>query len=284
MKMYYPLQISASIVLYKNDPAEVLAAVASLTSSSLQVGLMAIDNSPTEELREAVESLGAEYHFIGSNVGFGAGHNIALRAYMGRSEYHLILNPDVHFDPQILTPLYDFMQANRNVGLVMPRVLYPDGSEQRLCKLLPRPIDLIVRRFGGPLGKLFQSGADRYLLKGVRMDQPGFVPCVSGCFMLVRTETLVRIGLFDERYFMYMEDVDLCRRVAEIADTFFFPGVAIIHEYAKGSYRSKRLLKYHIQSAWRYFEKWGWFVDQTRDRLNERMLARLESEFIQNSA
>ena len=265
-------QITASIVLYRNPPGQVTAAIKSCRSSSLQIKVIVVDNSPAPLMRDIVQTHGAEYHFPGRNLGFGAGHNVAIRKYLSCSDYHLILNPDVHFDSEILVPLYNFMRANPQVGAVMPRVLYPDGSEQHLCKLLPEPMDLIARRFGGLLGrKFFQPRLDRYLLKGVSMAKPRIIPSLSGCFVLLRTEVLKRIDLFDERYFMYMEDVDLCRRIGEVAYTVFFPGVSIFHEYAKGSYWSNRLLQYHIQSAWRYFCKWGWFRDEIRDHLNARL-------------
>jgi GT2 family glycosyltransferase len=274
-------QITASIVIYRTSPEQVTAAIKSCRSSSLQIKVIVVDNSPTPLMRDIVQTSGAEYHFPGRNLGFGAGHNVAIRKYLSSSDYHLILNPDVYFDSDILVPLYNFMRANPQVGAVMPRVLYPDGSEQHLCKLLPEPMDLIVRRFGGSISrKLFQPRIDRYLLKGVSMAAPRIIPSLSGCFMLLRTEVLKTTDLFDEHYFMYMEDVDLCRRIGEVAYTVFFPGVAIFHEYAKGSYRSKRLLKYHIQSSWYYFCKWGWFQDETRDHLNARLLNPSESAFL----
>jgi GT2 family glycosyltransferase len=73
------------------------------------------------------------------------------------SEYHLVLNPDFEFGSEVLQTLYQFMQDHADVGLVMPRVLYPDGSEQHLCKLLPTPFDLVARRFVG--------GAARFLFR-----------------------------------------------------------------------------------------------------------------------
>lgn len=275
-----PLHLSASIVLYKNDPSQVLAATESLLASRLNVSLSVVDNSPSDKLRARMSETKADYFFSGRNLGFGAAHNVAMRKYLPNSEYHLILNPDVHFDPDILVTLYNFMQDNPQVGAVMPRVLYPDGSEQILCKLLPTPLDLIARRFGGRIGRsIFQSRIDRYLLRGASMAAPSVVPSLSGCFLLVRTEILRSIGLFDERYFMYMEDVDLCRRIGGVSSTVFFPGVSIFHEYAKGSYTSWHLLRHHMQSAWRYFSKWGWFRDAPRDRLNQRTWDHSEAEF-----
>jgi hypothetical protein len=67
-----------------------------------------------------------------------------------------------------------------------------------------------------------------------------------------------------------MEDVDLCRRIGAKNKTVFYPEVAVTHGYAKGSYRDPKLLKYHLQSAFRYFCKWGWIYDSERSRLNEK--------------
>lgn len=273
-----PVQVSGSIVAYNENHAQIVLAARSFLSSPLRVRLTVVDNSSTDDLRHEITEAGAEYYFVGRNVGFGAGHNLAIRKHCKTSEYHLILNPDVKFGPEVLETLYGFMQRNPDVGLVMPRVLYPDGSEQHLCKLLPTPFDLLARRFGGSLARrLFRERMERYLLKGVDLSKPKVVPCLSGCCMLVRTSLFGTVGLFDERYFMYMEDWDLCRRIGEVAKTMFFPDVSIYHEYQKGSYRSPLLMKHHVRSAWKYFCKWGWFIDRTRDQLNQRGTQSMES-------
>lgn len=265
------LRVSGSIVAYKNSSAQIASAIRSFVAGSISLGVTVVDNSPTDTLRDIVAEAGADYCFSGGNVGFGAGHNIAIRKYSGASEYHLVLNPDVSFGPEVLQALYQFMQCNPDVGLVMPRVLYPGGEEQGLCKLLPTPSDLLIRRFGGLLKhSVFRTKMDRYLLVGVDLTTPRVVPSLSGCCMLIRMSVLQKIGLFDERYFLYMEDVDLCRRIGEVSKTMYFPYVAVFHEYQKGSYHNWLLMKHHLESAWKYFSKWGWFVDKTRDRLNQR--------------
>jgi GT2 family glycosyltransferase len=103
-------------------------------------------------------------------------------------------------------------------------------------------------------------------------DRPSFVPTLSGCFLIVRTNLFLRIGGFDERFFMYMEDIDLVRRIGDEAETIYLPSVQVIHAYAKGSYRSWRLLGYHLVSAIQYFNKWGWFIDSDRRMKNYNAL------------
>ena len=264
--------VTSSIVLYKNEPKEVSAAIRSFLSTPLEVMLIVVDNSPDDNLRLLVESEGAQYIFNGKNVGYGAGHNIAIDKCTGCQEYHLILNPDIAFEPETIPLLYRFMNDNQNIGLVMPRILYADGSEQRLCKLLPTPADLLIRRFLGRHSR-FIDRLKKYELWDVDLDIPREVPSLSGCFMFIRSSTLLRIGRFDERYFMYMEDVDLCRRIGKYYKTVFYPLASITHGYAKGSYRNSTLLKYHVQSAAKYFVKWGWLYDPEKTRLNKNTSA-----------
>lgn len=264
--------VSVSVVLYRNHPMQVKAVLDSLSSSGLPVSVTVVDNSPDGSLRPIVEAAGAEYLFSGENIGFGAAHNIAIRKHLRRSQYHLILNPDVTFGPETIPALCGFMQENPGIGLAMPKVLYPGNKEQRLCKLLPAPSDLFLRRFAGRVvRKLAHRKMAGYLLEDVDLTAPRFVPNLSGCFMFVRTEALRTVGLFDERFFLYMEDVDLCRRIAEQWETVFYPHASIVHEYGNASYRSRDHLMLHLASAWRYFNKWGWLRDPVRDELNSRV-------------
>lgn len=85
-----------------------------------------------------------------------------------------------------------------------------------------------------------------------------------------------KVGGFDERFFMYAEDLDLCRRIGEVSKTMFYPGVSIYHEYEKGSYKNRKLLKYHICSVVKYFNKWGWIFDGKRAATNRKCLKQLD--------
>ncbi len=237
----------------------------------MPVNVAAVDNSPRENLRAVVEAYDATYIWQGQNRGFGVGHNIALRRMLDSSKYHLVVNPDVIFTNGVIECLYQFMEENPCIGLVMPRILNQDGTEQNLCKLLPSPIDLFARRFLGRAGKvLFRNRWDQYELRTLDMNVVREVPSLSGCFMFMRTSVLRETGLFDERYFMYLEDVDLCRRIGRVSQTVFYPHVSIVHGYTKGSYQDARLLKHHISSAIKYFSKWGWFYDPEREHLNRK--------------
>lgn len=168
-----------------------------------------------------------------------------------------------------------FVNENRDCGLVMPKILYPNGEVQYLCKLLPTPLDLFGRRFI-PF-KAFQEKRNAwYEMHWSGYEKVMEVPSLSGCFMFIRTDILKRIGGFDERFFMYAEDLDLCRRIGEIARTMYYPQASVFHEYEKGSYKNRKLLRYHICSIIKYFNKWGWFIDQKRKKRNSHCIKLIE--------
>ena len=167
------------------------------------------------------------------------------------------------------------MENNPDIGLVMPKMLYPDGSIQHLCKLLPTPWNLIRRRFLPE--KIFSKQNSFYELRFTGYDKIMDVPYLSGCFMFIRTDVLSHVGLFDERFFMYLEDVDISRRIYKYYRTVYYPEVSVFHEYEKGSYGSSRLLLYHLWSAIRYFNKWGYFFDKERQEINKNVVEKLSA-------
>lgn len=267
--------ITASIVVYKNDRKLLHQAIKSFLNTQLPVHLYIVDNSPTNSLRDICEDKRCTYIFNNANLGFGAAHNVAMRQVLDISEYHLVLNPDVYFDATTLEKLYAFMQNQQDTGLVMPKVLYPDGSDQYLCKLLPTPFDLFLRRFMKWNKVKLEKNNNLFELRFTGYNKQMEVPYLSGCFMFLRTSALKEVGLFDEDIFMYTEDADLSRRVHLKYRTIFFPGAVIYHHFAKGSHKSKKLLWHAIYGNCVYFNKWGWFFDKERDKINKETLAKL---------
>ena len=127
--------VSVSIVLYKTSLRQLQRCLESLKQLRLPIKLWLIDNSPCDRLRVA-ESFFPDsiYKHLPENPGFGKGHNVAIReAQIGDFKYHLILNADVYFNNDILAPMINYMEVQSNVGQMMPKVLNPDGSIQRLC-------------------------------------------------------------------------------------------------------------------------------------------------------
>lgn len=266
--------VAVSIVTFHTDPGELSELLRSLTVQLSRLLVTVVDNSAKDDLRPIAECFGAQYLFLGSNIGFGAANNVALRRNLEAAPYQVVVNPDIVLSDGALDKLYLFMERHAEAGQVMPAICYPDGSEQRLTKRLPTPADLFLRRFLGRLGRNVASDLwARYEMRDLDMSVPREVPCLSGCFMFLRSTVLQQVGLFDERYFMYMEDVDLCRRVGDVSSTVFYPDVTVVHGYVKGSYKDLRLFRYHLHSGLRYFAKWGWLWDTTRRDRNRRTAA-----------
>jgi GT2 family glycosyltransferase len=251
--------------------------LASVNSSPVEVKVFLVDNSETDSLARTAQRFGATYIHLAHNPGFGTAHNVAMRQALALGlDYHLVLNPDISFSENVIPALCDYMEGHREIGLLMPNVFYPDGQQQYLCKLLPNPLDLMMRRFF-PVLYRFSGRLARYEMRQSGYDKVMDVPALSGCFMLIRSATLRVAGSFDERFFMYLEDIDLSRRIGRLARTVYFPHVSVIHDYGRGSYKNMKLLYYHARSAIQYFNKWGWFSDVEKEAVNRIAMQKIHS-------
>lgn len=274
-----PNNITASIVIYRNNLGLLKQAVQSYIASTEDSILYLIDNSPTDVCREHFVHPRIKYIFNNRNIGFGAAHNIALKeAIASGSVYHIILNPDVYFETGVIQKLYQFMETDKQIGLIMPKVLYPDGRLQPLCKLLPSPFTLFIRRFIRFNPRWVNKHNHLYEMHFSGYDKVMDVPFLSGCFMFLRVETLQKVGLFDERIFLYTEDTDLTRRIHKHYRTVFFPEAIIYHYHQRRSYKNLVILTHHIRSAIIYFNKWGWFNDVERENINQRILLKFTGD------
>ena len=269
--------LTASIVLFNTPRQQIDAVLKSVSTSECVDKLFIIDNSPNDKWR----ILEKEYAFVryihNENLGYGASHNLAMQeAIEEGSDYHVVLNPDIYFGSEVLSELVKYMETNADVGYILPKVTYPDGELQYLCKLLPTPFDLIFRRFL-PKTNFLTKLNDRYELKISGYDKIMNPPCLSGCFMFMRLSMLKEHNLFfDDGYFMYCEDFDLIRRIHRVAKTVYYPKVSIVHDHTKASYKSSKMLKAHIKSAIRYFNKWGWIFDKERRQMNKKILEEIK--------
>lgn len=264
------LDVCVSFVLFGNDRGEVERAVAQVQASALAVHVIVVDNtSPPLNLDFLACWPGVTVVATNANLGYGRGHNIALRASEGRTRYNLVLNTDLEMAADVLPGLVAFMDTRPDAGLAMPRVVYPDGSLQRLCRLLPVPADLIGRRFFART-RWAAARNRNYEFHDWDYGSVAEFPFLSGCFMLIRRSVLDVVGYFDERYFLYAEDLDLSRRIHALARTLYVPSQTVVHEYRSQSRPSLRRLRYAAVSLFRYFNKWGWIHDPGRDAANER--------------
>lgn len=269
------MKISACIVLYNTKPDMLLRAAKSILHSDFiaDIKLYLIDNSPTNKLSNVLLDSRVIYIWNSANLGFGSAHNIAInKAIENKSDYHFVINPDIFTDSDVLSPMVEYMENSAFVGMMMPQILNINGSIQYLPKLLPSPYSIIMRKIKFP-SFIYDHFINEYELRNVSAELVYNAPVISGCFTLFRVSALKEIGGYDDNFFMYFEDWDLSRRMYYKYKTIYFPNVSVYHEYESGANKSSRLFKIFIKSAIYYFNKWGWFFDKERKRINMKTLS-----------
>jgi GT2 family glycosyltransferase len=262
--------INCSIVLYNPDLKKIDNTIHCVLSCKLLNKLYLIDNSELNTFSKIIEQYGekVEYIFNKKNYGFGKGHNIALNiSKKDNINFHVIINPDVYFENGTIEELYKYMHNQKDIGLMMPKLVNPDFTTQFLPKLLPSPLSLILRIISKKIN-ILNKFINNYELRHVDENHIYETPVISGCFVLLNLELLKNDFLFDENFFMYFEDWDLSRRVNMKYKTVYFPRVKVVHEYASGANKSIRLMFIYISSAILYFNKWGWIIDKNRSKKN----------------
>lgn len=266
-----------SIVLYNTNPTELEKAIESIFCTKTQIRVYLIDNSFSDNLVKIQEyDPRIIYIHNPSNPGFGTAHNIAIeKALESGSKYHFIVNPDIYFEGDIITPMIEYISNDSSIGMMMPQVLNLNGTVQNLPKLLPSPLSILWRKLKKPT-KAYQRFIDQYELRKVPEKMIYNAPVLSGCFTLLNLEAVKKVGLYDDDFFMYFEDWDFSRRMHQHYKTIYFPLVSVYHGYESGANKSSKLFKIFINSAITYFNKWGWFFDSERKKINKEALSQFK--------
>ena len=177
-----------------------------------------------------------------SAKGFGANHNAAFRHC--DSPFFCVANPDVRLVSDPFPELLACMDDPK-VGLVAPRVIDPAGNAEDSARYFPTPANLAA--------KMLHLDEGRFPVVG---EAPMAVDWVAGMFMLFRAEAFRDIGGFDEDFFLYYEDVDICARLWKAGwKVMLHPGVSVIHAAQRSSRRNPRYMAWHLSSMARYFVK-----------------------------
>jgi GT2 family glycosyltransferase len=214
-----------------------------------------VDNASGDGTAEMVEREFPEMRLTVSpqNLGFSAANNIAIRA--GSAPYVLILNPDTRITPGSLDSLLELMDSKPKAGMCGPRLELDDGSfDHAARRSFPAPVSALAHFTG--VGRRRESGS----LAAYRAPEveSGAVDAVNGAFMLTRRAALDQVGLLDEGFWMYMEDLDLCYRLSEAGwVTWYEPDVTVMHVKAgtSGKLRSFRLNRAFHYGMYRFYRK-----------------------------
>ena len=247
-----------SIVTYNNEKVikTLLDSILDKTKG-IDYHVYIVDNCSSDGTSEIVKAKmeeSARITFIENedNVGFGRAHNQILP--LMDSRYHVYINPDVTLDNDAISDIAMYMDQNPDIGLITPKVLYPDGRIQILPKKNPKLIYLFARRSAW---KSLRKYKDIFEMSDMDENKAFDIEFSTGCFIFARTDIIKKIGGFDEDFFLYLEDADLSRRVSEHARVLYNPDFYVYHDWQRGSKKSMKLLLIHLESIYIYFKKWG---------------------------
>ncbi|OJG65406.1 glycosyl transferase, group 2 family protein [Enterococcus moraviensis] len=218
------------------------------------------DNASEQSYIEKLESYGTfiSLHKSKENKGFGYGHNQVLKKIDTR--YAVIFNPDVLLTKATLDEMIRRMQENDQLAAVCPKVLNTDGSTQYLVRQKLDVFDYMLRFVPfKSVKKLFDKRLSYYECRDLPDDQTSYIKMGSGCFMVIDVDKFKEIDGFDERFFMYFEDNDLCLSFGKAGYKILYtPFETVTHLYEKGAHKNKQLFKIFLQSMVKFFNKWGW--------------------------
>jgi len=219
-----------------------------------------IDNTPADGVAAWVAA-----HYpqvaIGRNAvrrGFAANANAGMRA-PGRGRYALLLNPDVICLPGLLDRLVEFMDHKQKAGIVAPQLFYEDGTRQSNCRRFPTPGTLALRALRAD--EIWKTPPVRRYLMEDEPVQAGNVDWVTGAVLVARRAAMEAVGLLDEGYFLYWEDMDWCYRMRRAGwGVFLVPEARAIHLHRREGVRRpfSRAGRAQLIGAVRFFRKFGW--------------------------
>ena len=246
--------VTASIVTYNNMSTidKTLQTLFEYTKD-IDFKLYVVDNLSTDGTPEFISSNYPQVDVITlkENIGFGAGHNVAFDKI--DSKYHFVINPDIVLIEDSIRKMVDYLDKNPDIGLLSPRICFPDGKDQILGKKVPHLKYIFASRFrGDEPGPLLKE----YAMLDCDMSEPVEIENATGCFMGFRTDVLKKVGGFDKRYFMYFEDADITREVSQVSKVMYFPGTIVTHVWNRDSKKNIKLLLIHIHSMLKYYAKW----------------------------
>ena len=272
-----PTQVSVSIVLFNSSLALLRSTLQSLQRASWVaqaascvdlVTVYVVDNSIEQSRRKAAKSIVEDwpcddifrtcYRGLAENRGFGAGHNSVMGDL--QSDFHLVLNPDVELSEDSLRVGISTLREDSGVALVSPRVSGENGRQEFLCKRYPSILVLLLRAFAPRfIRRIFYRRLGRYEMRdSCSGSREAEIMLASGCFMLVRTQALLKAGGFNDDYFLYFEDFDLSLRLGGYGRLVFNPAMQIVHHGGYAASKGILHMKYFLRSGFMFFNQHGW--------------------------
>jgi len=220
----------------------------------LSMEILVVDNASSDGSPEAVQREFSHVKLIPNhaNLGFAKANNIGVQQSAGR--YLVFANSDVNVLPGCIDEMHDYLEKHPSIGMLGPKILNPDLRLQLSCRKFPDLWNLLSRSLG--LDIVFPRITYHSHRGGVRK-----VDVLSGCFWMVRRAALPQVGLLDENFFMYAEDIDWCKRFWDAGwKVVYFPKARVIHRGGASSVHAPARFYLEMQRAnWYYWKKHrGW--------------------------
>lgn len=236
-----PVDLSVALVYFDTNSKVLLRTINSvLLSKGIYISIYVINNSLEPLPKEILANHKIHILNTNKNIGFGAAHNLVIHR-ISKSGFHLCLNPDVSFNSKLLSNLISTYKQGK-MGFLIPRIVDSFGRFHYSFRSRPTIMDLFLSKFFGKKNQFHNVGA-----------YP--VDCVSGCFIFSKTSLIKKLGGFDERFFLYMEDVDISMRMSAIRKNYYCSNLCIEHQYERGSSKSIYLFLLHFTSVLKFLAK-----------------------------
>ncbi len=261
------MKLSIVIVNYNHKYFPRLAIEAlEKSKTDFEFEIIVVDNNSTDEeslkfLEKANEEMRITLIKSPKNVGFGQGNNLGAKVALG--DYLFIHNPDVTVKEDSLKKIVDFMEKNHEVGIMGPKLVYSSGKVQESCRRDMKFTDLVLNRT--ILGKLpwLKNRVNKYLMNDDNHDKVQEVDLLTGAAMVLPRSVFEQVDGFDKRFFLFMEDFDLCKEVKKAGyKVIYNPDISLFHNHKRLSQGStvfllgKKVFWLHVFSAMKYFWKW----------------------------
>lgn len=239
-----------------------------IKDSGLEIIVTVVDNASHDGIAELLKEKYPEVNFIQmpENEGFGHAQNAGMESC--EAKYYFALNPDTEFLPNsnAIKKMFDYMEKHDKIGMIGPKIIYPDGSLQYSCYRFPSFWQPVFSRtkIGGE--KLRNKMNDNFLMKDFDHNSTRPVDWIMGSAMFVRNKAVKEVGMFDNRFWMYAEDSDWCRRMWEAHwPVYYVHDIVIKHAHGRGSAKvpgifkaliKNKLARVHLSSWLKYMWKW----------------------------
>lgn len=248
------------IIVTHNSRATILDCLSVIPAACGETSreIIVIDNRSTDGTPDLIREKAAEVRIIQQtrNIGFGRACNAGALAAVG--EYLLFLNPDAMLDSGAVPRLLNAQIGQSRTAFAVPRLRFPDGRFHPSCRHLPTIGNMVFSRGSSVMKIVSQISGNtstRYTLPDYGDTTP--VPAVAGTVAMIPRALFMQVGGFDPRFFLYMEDTDLCARLGQNGyQHLFVPRAGAVHRWGRGSAAGKliRIARHHM-SVWKYFLK-----------------------------